>query len=157
MSPDAVAARRTTPMSDLNGFRPWLVAAAAYNLVTGTTVILAPALYFKLVHIPPPNYLPLWQVLGMFVLVYSPGYWWASRDPVAHSHLVLIGLLGKVLGPIGFVWSVLAGQLPLTFGAILVTNDLLWLPAFILFVNRAARLSGGWRSYLGGKLVTSRP
>jgi hypothetical protein len=135
----------------LAAFRPWLIAAAIYNLVSGTIIVIAPALYFRIVHIPPPNYLPLWQVVGMFVLVYSPGYWWAYRAPAAHSHLVLIGLLGKLLGPIGFAWSAWVGQLPLAFGAILVSNDLLWWPAFIGFVATAARLSGGWRNYLLGK------
>jgi small multidrug resistance pump len=151
MSVEPAGARRPRS-SALDSYRPWLVAAAAYNLVTGATVVLAPSLYFRIVHMPPPNYLPLWQVVGMFVLVYSPGYWWASRDPVAHSHLVLIGLLGKILGPIGFAWSAWTGQLPITFGAILITNDLLWWPAFVTFVVKAARLSGGWRLYLFGRL-----
>src|SRR5436309_2673632 len=117
------AAARHRDSSALDPYRPWLMAAAIYNLVAGAAVVFAPTLYFRIVHIPPPNYLPLWQVVGMFVLVYSPGYWWASRDPVAHSHLVLIGLLGKILGPIGFAWSAWTGQLPMVFGVILITND----------------------------------
>jgi hypothetical protein len=143
----------THPRSELDGFRPWLVAAAVYNFFAGITIVFAPALYFRVVHIPPPNYPALWQVLGMFILVYSPGYWWASRDPVGNSRFVVIGLLGKLLGPIGFIWSAWTGQLPLVFGAILVTNDLVWWPAFFAFASRAARLSGGWRPYLGGATV----
>jgi len=38
----------------------------------------------------------------------------------------------------------------MVFGVILITNDLVWWPAFITFVTKAARLSGGWRVYLLG-------
>ena len=100
---------------------------------------------------PPPNYLPLWQVVGMFVLVYTPAYWWAARHPARHHHLVLIGLLGKLLGPLGFVWSAALGQLPLAFGWTILANDLLWWPSFSLYLRDAARLHGGWRAMLRGE------
>jgi hypothetical protein len=53
--------------------------------------------------IAPPAYLPLWQVVGMLILVYAPAYWWVARRPSQHRHLVVIGLLGEVLGPVAFV------------------------------------------------------
>jgi hypothetical protein len=100
---------------------------------------------------PPPNYPPLWQVVGMFVLVYAPAYWWAARYPARHRHLIVIGLLGKLLGPLGFVWSVAGGSLPLGFGWTLLTNDLFWWPAFVLYLRDAAHLSGGWVALLAGE------
>lgn len=132
-------------------YRPWLYAAAAYNLVWGTVVSLFPASLFSLIGVPPPNYLPLWQVVGMFVLVYAPAYWWAGRDPFRHRHLVLIGLLGKVLGPAGFLWALVTQGLPLAFGWTILTNDLIWWPAFTLFLRDAARQGGGWRALLRGE------
>ena len=80
-----------------------------------------------------PISLPIWQVVGMFVLVYAPAYWWAGRYPDRHYHLILVGLIGKVLGPIGFVWSIMTDQLPLSFGWVILTNDLIWLPSFFLY------------------------
>ena len=101
-------------------YRPWLYAAAIYNLVWGATTVVFPEFFFRLVGMPSPTHLPLWQVLGMYVLVFAPGYWWAARYPERHSHLVLIGLLGKTLGPIGFVWAVLKCQpAPLLLGFVL--------------------------------------
>jgi hypothetical protein len=80
----------------------------------------------------------------MFVLVYAPGYWWAARRPNRHAPIVLIGLLGKVLGPTGFVWAVLTGQLPVAFGWTILTNDVIWWPAFALYLCDTARLAGSW-------------
>lgn len=140
------------PCSDdrLAAYRPWLFAAAAYNLVWGSVNILFPSLYFDLIGIEPPNYAGIWQVVGMFVLVYAPAYWWAGRYPARHRHLVLIGLLGKLFGPIGFVWSVATDDLPTAFGWTIITNDLIWWPAFTLYLRDAARLCGGWRALLMG-------
>jgi len=136
------------PCSDeqLSQYRPWLYAAAVYNLA----YVLFPSLYFEAVGIEPPNYSGIWQVVGMFVLVYAPAYWWAARRPARHRHLVLIGLLGKLFGPIGFVWAVASDDLPAAFGWTLITNDLIWWPAFALFLRDAARLCGGWRALIMG-------
>jgi hypothetical protein len=136
----------TTPPADdaLARYRPWFYAAALYNFVWGALNILFPELFFRLVGMAPPNYLPLWQVVGMFVLVYAPAYWWAARFPARHHHLIVIGLLGKLLGPLGFVWSAWSGSLPLAFGWTLLSNDLVWWPAFGLYLRDAARLNGGW-------------
>src|SRR5207253_718667 len=117
-----------TQEHELARYRPWLYAAAAYNLLWGVINTLFPQVFFLLVGMPPPNYLPIWQVVGMFVLVYAPGYWWAARYPEKHSHLVLIGFLGKLFGPVGFAWALLGGQLPLAFGWTILTNDLIWWP-----------------------------
>lgn len=99
----------------------------------------------------PPNYLPLWQVVGMFVLVYAPAYWWVGRFPARHRHLIVIGLLGKLLGPAGFAWSAAGGHLPLAFGLTILTNDLIWWPAFLLFLRDVARQHGGWAALLQGE------
>lgn len=134
----------------LNPFRPWFAAAAIYNFLWGTINILFPDLLFQLLHMPLPLYPPLWQVVGMFVLVYAPAYAWAAYRPALHSHLILIGMLGKILGPIGFLWAATTGQLPWSFGLVILTNDLLWWPAFSLYLSKTARIQGGWRTFLIG-------
>jgi small multidrug resistance pump len=136
--------------NSLDRYRPWFYAAAVYNLVWGTINILFPTFFFNLIGAPQPNYPALWQVVGMFVLVYAPGYYWAGRDPARFRHLMLIALIGKIFGPIGFVWSAATGQLPLAFGLTIITNDLIWWPIFFLFMRDAARISGGWLKYFNG-------
>lgn len=134
----------------LERYRPWLYAAAIYNLLWGASVILFPEWYFNLLDITPPDQLAFWQVVGMFVLVYAPAYAWAARRPYEHAHIVLIGMLGKVLGPLGFLTVLVEGELSLRFGVVLVTNDLIWWPAFAGFLVTAARLHGGWRPFVLG-------
>jgi hypothetical protein len=85
----------------LTRFRGWLFAASIYNLAWGIGVILFPDALFALLRLPPPRPAAFWQVVGMFVLVYAPAYAWAARRPAAHAHLVLVGALGKTLGPAG--------------------------------------------------------
>ena len=139
-----------TKPGPLDRYRGWFVAAAIYNLVWGTLVVLFPDALFRLIGAPIPTYPPIWQSVGMMVLVYAPGYWWVSRNPQGHARLIVIALMGKVFGPIGFAWSAATGQLPLAFGLTILTNDLIWWPAFAFFLRDAARLSGGWRRFLSG-------
>ena len=134
----------------LRRYSPWFYAAALYNFIWGSVTILFPTLFFELISAPQPTYQALWQVVGMFVLVYAPAYWWAARRPGYHRHLIVIGLLGKILGPIGFVWSASQGLLPLAFGWTILTNDLIWWPAFGLYVRDTARLYGGIKPLLRG-------
>jgi hypothetical protein len=133
----------------LNRYRRWFLAAALYNAAWGGLVVLAPAAVLDMVGMPGLATLPFWQVVGMMVLVFAPGYWWASRDPWAHRHLVLIGAIGKVLGVVGFIVAATGGLLPWSFGLIVLFNDLIWLPVFGAFVFTTARRTS-WRMLLTG-------
>ena len=84
------------------------------------------------------------------VLCYAPAYWWVARHPSHHPHLVAIALLGKTLGPLGFLWAASSGTLPLSFGLTIITNDLIWWPPFALYLRAAARARGGWRVLMTG-------
>ena len=131
-------------------YRPWFYVAAAYNLIWGAVNVLFPNAYFDLIGIKGPNYEPIWQVVGMFVLVYAPAYWWAARRPARHRHLIVIGLLGKILGPIGFVWAWANDDIPAAFGWTIITNDLIWWPAFGLYLREVTRRFGGWSALARG-------
>ncbi len=39
---------------------------------------------------------------------------------------MFVGLLGKILGPIGFSQAVINGVYDIRFGYIILTNDLIW-------------------------------
>ena len=103
-----------------------LRAAAVYNIAWGALVIARPGLFFAWIGIAPPRYPEIWQCVGMIVGVYGVGYWLAARAPFRHWPIVLVGLLGKVLGPIGFVRAVATGALPAGFGWTILVNDLVW-------------------------------
>jgi hypothetical protein len=139
-----------SPDLSLSRYKLWFYFAAIYNLIWGSINILFPNLLFDAIGMSRPNHIALWQVVGMFVLVYAPAYWWAARYPFRFRHIILIGLLGKILGPIGFFWSVTKGALPISFGWVILTNDLIWWPAFALYLRGVIKLSGAITSLLLG-------
>jgi hypothetical protein len=126
------------PPNDLappsNGALKWaslvLFLAAAYNVVWGSLACAFPErmLAWYGVTTDRPE---LWQCIGMLVGVYGIGYWFASRNPHALWPLVLVGLLGKLLGPLGSAAAVSHGRLPAQFLWLNAINDLIWLPAFV--------------------------
>ena len=119
-----------------------LRAAGVYNLVWGGWVVLFPTGLFAISGWQPPRYPQLWQCLGMVVAVYGVGYLIAARSPVRHWVIVLVGLLGKILGPIGFIAAAIAGDLPWTWGLMILTNDLLWWIPFGAILFHAACVRG---------------
>jgi hypothetical protein len=116
-----------------------LRAAAVYNLAWGALTVLSPAWLFDLTGLEPPTYPFIWQCVGMIVGVYGVGYWIAASNPLRHWPIVLVGLLGKVLGPIGYLQGLLTGAVPAEFGVTLVTNDLIWWAPFALILWGALR------------------
>lgn len=116
--------------------------AAIYNLAFGAGAVLFPSIWFEAAGLAQPNYPSLWQCIGMIVGVYGVGYWIAARDPRTHWPIVLVGLLGKVFGPIGFLLAASRGELPWRFGVVILTNDLVWwwpFASILLAARRAAK------------------
>jgi small multidrug resistance pump len=106
-------------------------AAAVYNVFWGTAVTLFPNLFFEIFGLPPINYPFVMSGLGMCIGLYGYGYWVVAQDLRRYPHLVIIGFLGKALGPIGWLWTVLSSGLPLRTMWTNVFNDLIWLPFFV--------------------------
>ena len=48
-------------------------------------------------------------------------------------------MLGKLFGPIGFVWTASRGEIPWSFGVTILPNDLLWWIPFVLILRAAWR------------------
>jgi small multidrug resistance pump len=118
--------------------------AAIYNILWGAWVVLFPHHFFDLVGMERLNHPMVWQGMGMVIGVYGLGYWWASYSPLTHWPIVAVGLLGKIFGPIGFVWNYLSGQVPFSFSYTLITNDLVWWVPFFLIMKNVAN-EKNWR------------
>lgn len=114
-----------------------LLAAGVYNLTWGAFVIFVPSLPFQWAGMELPRYVEIWQCVGMIVGVYGVGYAIAAFAPLRHWPIVLVGLLGKVFGPIGMANAIWQGQLPLVAGWVCVFNDLIWWLPFALILWRA--------------------
>ena len=100
--------------------------AGAYKLSVGMLAVVFPRMLFEWAGMQPPTYPELFQCIGMIVGVYGIGYWVAASNPFTHWPIVLVGLLGKILGPAGFAFALARGTLPAAFGVTIITNDLIW-------------------------------
>lgn len=121
-----------------------LKIAAIYNIVWGALIVLFPNALFDFAGLPRMNYPGVWQCVGMIVGVYGIGYWIAASDPNRHWPIVLVGFLGKIFGPIGFLQALYLGVFNLKFGLTIITNDLIWWIPFYLILKNA---SGEMKNY----------
>lgn len=119
-----------------------MAAAGAYNLLWGLAFGLWPDMLFDWAGMARPNYPELFQCIAMIVGVYGVGYLAAATDPYRHWPVILVGFLGKLFGPIGFLQAALSGRMTWKFGVVNIFNDLIWLIPFFLI------LRGAWRAYL---------
>jgi len=115
---------------NLNAIESTLKLAGLYNIIWGILVILFPDAIFRFFDMPIPNYLELWQCIGMIVGVYGIGYLIAAYDPETHWPIILVGFLGKIFGPIGFIKALMNGTFPIKFLSVIVFNDLIWIIPF---------------------------
>ena len=114
-----------------------LLLAGIYNVLWGALVIVSPSSIFEWTGAELPHYLELWQCIGMIVGVYGIGYWIAAYNPARHWPIILVGFLGKFLGPIGIANAIWSEVFPLSFVWTTITNDLIWLVPFGLILRWA--------------------
>ena len=111
-----------------------LIAAGIYNLIWGVVTIIYPEFYFNFAGMSHNNFPEIWQCVGMIVGVYGIGYLIAAYNPIKHWPIILVGLIGKILGPIGYINAYYKGTFTLKAGIINITNDLIWWIPFSLIL-----------------------
>jgi hypothetical protein len=87
----------------------------------------------------PPNYPSIWSCLGMVVGLYGLLYGYAAFRLDRAFPIVLVGLIGKIVGPIGWVMAVRSGEWPWRSFLLVLCNDLIWWVPFALFLLRRNR------------------
>jgi hypothetical protein len=108
--------------------------AGAYNLAWGAYTALDPQWLFRFAGMPPANYPEIFACLGMVVGIYGFLYWDVARAPERGFLIAAVGLLGKVLGPVGLAQLIATGQWPLATLVLCITNDFIWWVPFGLYL-----------------------
>jgi hypothetical protein len=121
-------------------FRITFALAAVYNLAFGLWAAIWPLAFFEWFAIEPPRYPRIWACLGMVVGVYGLLYAHAACKLETARPIIAVGLLGKVLGPIGMITN-FSDDWPLRLGMLCVWNDLIWWMPFGLFLLRGMAIS----------------
>lgn len=117
-----------------------LLLSGIHSALWGCFIILLPgpsAVAWGLADAPQELF--LWQGTGLVILLFGVGYLIAATNPLQHWAVVLIGLLGKILGPIGVVTGVIRGDVPVDVLWLLPVNDVIWWIPMALIVWQALR------------------
>ena len=120
-------------------------AAGAYNLAWGAYSALDPQWLFRYAGMPLSNTPEIFACLAMVVGIYGFLYWQVARDPERGAPIAAVGLLGKVLGPIGLAQLIYTGAWPMKAIVLCITNDFIWWIPFTLYlidVRASASASG---------------
>ena len=117
--------------------RALFCVAGAYNILWGLYAAIDPQWLFRFAGMPPLNHPQIFACLGMVVGLYGLLYLEVARLPEKGWLLAAVGLLGKVLGPIGLAVLIVQGQWPMATIALCLTNDLIWWIPFGLYLKDA--------------------
>lgn len=118
----------------------WLILGGIHSIVWGLGIILMPGPASAIYGLSaPPHDLFLWQGTGLVIVLFGTGYLIAASSPFHHWAVVLIGLLAKVLGPIGMLVAVLRGEVSANVLWLLPVNDVIWWIPFSIIVVRGIR------------------
>lgn len=109
--------------------------AGVYNIVWGAFSALYPQWLFRFSSLEEMVHPAIFQSLAMVVGVYGVLYLEVSRRPVYGFLIIFIGLLGKVLGPLGWLYLYLSNQWPLKSIILILTNDLIWWVPFLFYLR----------------------
>src|SRR5882672_12136657 len=100
--------------------------AGSYNILWGLYSVWDPQWLFRYSGLPLQNHPQIFACLGMVVGLYGIIYFEVARAPERGWLLAAVGLIGKVLGPIGFAMLLWQGTWPVAAGILCVFNDLVW-------------------------------
>ena len=120
--------------------------AGAYNLAWGAYSAIDPQWLFRFAGMPPLNHPAIFACLGMVVGVYGFLYWKVAREPEEGFAIAAVGLLGKVLGPIGLAQLIWSGAWPMKSVVLCITNDFIWWVPFALYLYDARGASASSRT-----------
>src|SRR2546430_7054868 len=115
-------------------YRLLFAAAAAYNIAFGLWAGFWPGSFFTRFDLIAPLYPSIWACLGMVVGLYGVGYAYAAWRLDRATPFVAIGLMGKLLGPAGWILTVSRGEWPVRTLGLILFNDVIWSVPFALFL-----------------------
>jgi hypothetical protein len=127
-------------------YRLIFTAAAAYNLLFGAWAALWPLSFFAHFDLAAPRYPSIWACLGMVIGLYGLGYAYAARRLDRAAPFIAIGLLGKLLGPAGWMVAVIGGEWPMRTITLILFNDVIWWVPFGLFLLEGTRVGAPLRA-----------
>ncbi|HVT02679.1 MAG TPA: hypothetical protein VHL58_04800 [Thermoanaerobaculia bacterium] len=110
------------------------ITAGLYNILWGLYSSWRPQWLFHFAGMEPLNHPEIFACLAMVVGLYGIIYFEVARNPEQGWLLAAVGLLGKILGPIGLVILIVKGTWPLAAAILCLTNDFIWWIPFTIYL-----------------------
>ncbi len=120
-------------------FKAVLYVAGLYHIIWGFSVILFPFFWFDIATLSRPNYVQLWQFIGLYEVVFGVGYIMAASNPLRHWRVVLMGFVTKFCVLLGFSFFYFQGQEPVVIFNMVLSNHIFWLIPFAVILYNAYR------------------
>ncbi|WP_226874595.1 hypothetical protein [Microbispora sitophila] len=114
--------------------RAVFVAAGVYNIASGAYAAMDPQWLFRFAGMPLQNQPQIFTTLGMVLALYGVLYLDVALRPERGFLIAAVGLAGKILGPLGWLWLFSTDQWPVSSGILVVTNDLVWWIPFVVYL-----------------------
>jgi len=113
--------------------RTTFVAAGLYNIVWGVYSALDPQWLFRFAGMTPLNQPAVFVCLAMVVGIYGILYLEVARRPENGWLMASVGLVGKILGPLGLAVLIAMGAWPARTLVLCLLNDLVWWVPFSVY------------------------
>lgn len=114
--------------------------AGAYNILWGIYAAYDPQWLFRFSGMLLTSNPEIFACLGMVIGLYGLLYFEVARVPENGWAIATVGLLGKLLGPIGAIWLIMQGKWPATAFVLCLTNDIIWWLPFGLYLYDSWKL-----------------
>lgn len=122
-----------------NFYRAVFLTAGVYNIAWGIFAAFDPQWIFRFAHLPIANYPEIYACLGMVIGLYGLLYLDVARAPEQGWRIAAVGLIGKILGPIGMAVLIITGRWPARMAVLCLTNDVIWWIPFGMYLMDVCR------------------
>ena len=120
-------------------FKSILIIAGIYHILWGISVIFFPCFWFDLCALSHPNYLQIWQVVGLYEMIFGVGFLIVSSNPLRHWRVVFMAFFTKLFIIAGFTYFYLKGEEPAVIFNMILSNHIIWLIPFGIILYNAYR------------------
>lgn len=108
--------------------------AGIYNILWGLYSAYDPQWLFRFAKMPLQNHPEIFACLAMVIGLYGVLYLEIARVPERGWLLAAVGLIGKILGPIGLIILIAKGVWTPTSALLCITNDFIWWIPFGIYL-----------------------
>lgn len=115
-------------------YRTLFFLAGTYNISWALLTAINPQLYFRYSGMPDINHPEIYVCLAMVIGLYGLLYIEVALRLQRGWSIVAIGLIGKVLGPVGMIYLIVSQKWPIRAASLCLFNDLIWWIPFSMYL-----------------------